>query len=105
MLSSKEAVWLGRLLADMRVYEKPPCVRIYADNQGSIDTVKNQAIYQRNKHVDIQYHYALDIAAAGKVEFVYCPTEEMIADIFTKPLDCVKFEKHALSLGVGPYRS
>ncbi len=38
--AEKEAVWLGRLLADMRGYEKPPCVRIYTDNQGSIDTVK-----------------------------------------------------------------
>ncbi len=68
--AAKEAVWLGRHLADMRGYEKPPCVRIYADNQSSIDTVKNQAINQRNKHVDIQYHYVRDIAAAGKVEFV-----------------------------------
>ncbi len=28
-------------------------------------------------------HYVRDIAAAGMAEFVYCPTEEMIADIFT----------------------
>ncbi len=48
---------------------------------------------------------SVDIAAAGEVEFVYCPTEEMIADIFTKPLDRVKFEKHALSLSLGLYRS
>ncbi len=40
---------------------------------------------------------SVTLAAAGKVEFVYCPTEEMIADIFIKPLDGVKFEKHALS--------
>ncbi len=60
----------------MRGYEKPPCVRIYADNQDTINTVKNQAINQENKHVDIQYHYVWDIAAAGKVGLVYCPTEE-----------------------------
>ncbi len=84
----------------MRGSEKPPCVRIYADNQGSIDRGKNQAINQRNKHAHVEYHYVGDIAAAGKVEFVYCPREEMIADIFTKRLDRVEFEKHVLSLGV-----
>ncbi len=41
------------------------------------------ALWKRIKTVLMQYHYVRDIAAAGKVEFVYCPTEEMIADIFT----------------------
>ncbi len=59
--AAKEAVWLGRLLTETRGFEKPTCVRIYADNRGSIDTVKNQAINQRNKHVDIQYHYVGDM--------------------------------------------
>ncbi len=54
--ATKEAVWLGHLFADMRVYEKPPCVRIYADNQDSVDAVKNIAIKQRKKNVDMQYH-------------------------------------------------
>ncbi len=53
---------------------------------------KNQAITQRNKHVDIQYHYVRDVAALGKSEFLYFPTEDMVADPLTKPLDRVKFE-------------
>ena len=101
--AAKEAVWLGRLISDMNKYEKSPCVRIFADNQGSIESGKNQAINQRNKHIDIQYHYVRDVVAVGKVEFVYCPTEAMIADILTKPLDRVKFETHVKSLGVSSW--
>ncbi len=57
---------------------------------------------QRNKHIYIQYHYACDVVAAGKVEFVYCPTEEIIPEILTEPLDRAQFEKLALWFGVGP---
>ncbi len=98
--AAKEAVLLGRLFADMRGIGKPTCIRIYAANQGSIENGKNQAINQRNKHIDIQYHSVHDVLADGKVEFAYCPTDERIADILTKPLDRVRFEKHVLSLGV-----
>ncbi len=65
-------------------------------------TVLNATITQPNKHVDIQYHYVGDVVATGKVEFVHCPTEDMVADPLTKPLDRVKFEKLVKSMGIEP---
>ncbi len=41
-----------------------------------------------------------DVVALGKVEFVHCPTEEMLADPLTKPLDRIKFEKLVKAMGV-----
>lgn len=98
--AAKEAVWLSRLLKDIQGHTKPLPICVFADNQGSIDSGKNQAVTQRNKHIDIQYHYVRDVVAQGKVKFVYCPTNDMAADALTKPLDRVLFEKHVQAMGV-----
>ncbi len=72
----------------------------FADNQGAIDSGKNKAITQRNKHIDIQYHYVRDVFALGKVEFVHCPTEDMLADPLIKPVDRVKFTELIQAMGI-----
>ena len=41
---------------------------------------------KRAKHIDIKYHYVREQVAAGTLDIVYCPTEDMLADILTKPL-------------------
>ncbi len=89
----------------MSGFEKPKSIKVFADNQGAIDSGKNQAITQRNKHIYIQYHYVRDVVALGKVEFVHCPTEDMLEDPLTKPLERVKFEKLVKAMGVTSKRS
>ena len=100
--ATKEAVWLARLIADMHGSSAPKQIVISADNQGAIDTTRNQAINQRNKHIDIQMHYVRDMLENDSVELVYCPTESMTADTLTKPLDSIKFPRHKSSISVGP---
>ena len=77
-------------------------ITIAADNQDAMDSTKHEAINQRNKHIDIQYHYVRDVVEIGAVTFKYCPTEDMTADTLTKPLDRVKFLKHKTTMSVGP---
>ena len=59
--------------------------RIYGDIRVAIDLSKNPVSRQRSKHIDIRHHFLREIHLKGKIEIVYCPTEEMVADIFTKP--------------------
>ena len=100
--AAKEAVWLARLIADMHGQPSPKCITISADNQGCIDSTKNEASNQRNKHVDNQYHYVRDLVETGAVSFKYCPTDDMTGDTLTKPLDRIKFKKHKESMCIGP---
>ena len=100
--AAKEAVWLSRLIADMKGADAPDRITIAADNQGCIDSTKNQAVNQRNKHVDIQYHYVRDLVEKGTIAFKYCPTDDMTADTLTKPLDRIKFNNHREGMSVGP---
>lgn len=56
---------------------------ILKDNQGAISSPENESINQRNKHVDVKYHFLRDYVAAGRVVFKYCPEEKMVADALT----------------------
>lgn len=97
--AAKEAGWLARLIADIKG-GPPRLIVISADNQGCIDTTTTQVINQRNKHVDIQYHYVRDLVQRRAVSFKYCSTEDMTADTLTNPLERVKFVKHKIGMSV-----
>ena len=66
---------------------------IYEDNQGAISLSKNPVSRQRCKHIDIKYHFLREVLVSGKIDIVYCPTECMVADIFTKPVTKVKLDR------------
>ena len=66
---------------------------IYEDNQSTICLAKNQSVHRRTKHIDIMYHFIRDLVEAGKIKLIYCATENMVADIFTKGLSIRQFEK------------
>jgi hypothetical protein len=38
------------------------------------------------KHINIKYHYLQEKVASLEIEFKYCPTEQMLADVLTKAL-------------------
>ncbi len=48
---------------------------------------------QRCKHVDIKYHFIRSSVNNGDITLVYCPTNEMVADVLTKPATKCKMMK------------
>jgi hypothetical protein len=61
---------------------------INQDNQSAMLLEKNGrgSSSKRTRHINIRYFFVADRVAAGEVKIQYCPTEEMLADFFTKPL-------------------
>lgn len=55
------------------------------------------------KHIDIKYHYSRSLVEEKRLEVKHVGTTEQTADIFTKPLERVKFEKFRTMLGVVQY--
>ena len=99
--ASKEALWLRRLLRELNDNETPhePTI-IYEDNQSCIALAKNPVHHARTKHIDIQYHFIRENIEAGEIELRYISTEDMVADVLTKPLARPKFEKHIRDLNL-----
>ena len=66
---------------------------IFQDNQSAILLEKNgaQSSTRRTKHLDVRYYFIQDRIVNRNVEVKFCPTDEMWADYFTKPLQGRKF--------------
>ena len=66
---------------------------IYQDNKSAILLETNGAASssKRTRHIDIRYYFVKDRIAAGELTIEFCPTDDMWADYFTKPLQGAKF--------------
>jgi hypothetical protein len=72
----------------------PPPARVNQDNMSTMSLIKNGAsTSDRTRHVAIRYFWVKDRISAKEIEVIYCPTENMIADILTKPLVGEQFIK------------
>ena len=58
--ATQEAVWLTRLLADLKAVLRGPIVLLLEDNRGAIAIAKILLHMPRLKHIDIRYHYTLE---------------------------------------------
>ena len=101
--AAQEAMWLQRLVSDLLNKSIQETV-IFEDNQSAICLAKNQQVHGRSKHIDIKYHFVRDMVEAGRLELVYCASEDMIADMLTKGLSTKQFEKLRELSGVNELR-
>ena len=74
--------------------------RLYQDNTSAMKLEKNgkRSSTKRTRHIDIRYFFITDRVKAGKVDVEYCPTDVMLADFFTKPLQGSLFQAHRNSV-------
>ena len=68
---------------------------VYRDNTSSMKLEENgrASASKRTRHFNIKYFYVTDLIQRKEFELKYCPTEEMMADYFTKPLTGQKFDE------------
>ena len=97
--ATQEAIWLNQLLTDLRIDTKGS-IEILEDNQSAIAMAKNSTGRRRTKHIDIKHHFIKEAVQAGTISVSYCPTADMLADIFTKQLPRTQFEKLRSRLGL-----
>jgi hypothetical protein len=94
----KEALWLLTWIREMGF--NIPSITVQMDSNGALDLAKNAQFSQRTKHIDIKHHFIRDHMEKGDIELLYLPTDKNTADILTKPLERVKFERLRAQLGV-----
>ena len=87
---SCEAVWLRRLLQELRILDDKP-TNIYCDNQSSIKLSYNPVFHERSKHFEIDFHFTRQKVEENVIKVEFIPSHEQPADILTKSLGRIKF--------------
>ena len=97
----QESVWFRRFLQDIGVAKTTfEFVTLYCDNMVALAYAKDSKYHGKTKHIQIRYHFVKDIITQNEVVLKHIPTNEMVADLFTKPIAKDAFVKHVRSLGL-----
>jgi hypothetical protein len=67
--------------------------KVFQDNKSAILLEENgqQSSSRRMCHINIQYFFVTDHIQAKELTVEYCPIEDMLGDMFTKPLQGSQF--------------
>jgi hypothetical protein len=79
---------------------EPPV--LYGDNRGSIYLAAKPGKHSKTKHIENKYHLVRHLVEAGHLATEHVGTNDMVADIMTKSLGRVKFERCREMLKVLP---
>ena len=87
--ATQEAIWMRQLLSVTKLTNQLCCTRI----------IKEQRFHSRTKHIDITFHFIRERISSNEIN-MYCESDSMLADIMTKGLSKIRFEKLRYMLGV-----
>jgi hypothetical protein len=61
-------------------------------------------VTEKTKHIGLKWHFLIDHVEQGTIKLRYLPTDQMVADILTKPLLGPALARHRSAIlgGQGP---
>jgi histone deacetylase 1/2 len=90
--NSSQVIWSRNFLIGQG-YQVEPAL-IYQDNTSTMSLVKNgKSNSERTKHIATRFYFVKDRVDCGELRIEYMKTDDMIADILTKPLTGALFIK------------
>jgi len=93
-----QILWMKNQLLDYGLsFSK---THIYCDNESAIAMTGNPLQHFLTKHISIRYHFIREHVEDGDIEMHFVPTDQQLADIFTKPLPEIQFNKLVNELGM-----
>ena len=92
----KEALWLRSIFAEFGFHLSP--TELFCDNQGAICLASNYLTSGRTKHLDIRVHFIRQCIREESIVLGWISTQDMIADLFTKPLLKIIFRRLMMQL-------
>ena len=91
--AAKEAKWLEKIALAIQMPLIVQPIDLFSDSKGSIAMAYNPVNRTGSKHIDLADHYAREQQERGTITITHVNTQDMIADILTKPLGRPAFSK------------
>jgi hypothetical protein len=67
---------------------------IWEINQSAFAYSQNALVIENNKHIGLKWHFLKDHVEHDTITLRYLPIEQMVADMFTKPLPRLALTRH-----------
>ena len=96
-----EVIQLQYLLTDLQVPSISAYI-IWCDNLDATYLSTNPIFHARTKHVKVDYHFIRDWVAKKEIQICFMPSQDQLADVFTKPLSAASFIAFHYKLRVDP---
>jgi hypothetical protein len=99
--ATEQAEWLKKFVPGLRVVnniEKP--LKIYCDNEPTIQYSYNNKKSDAFKHINIKYYIVKEKIQDHTISLEHISIKQMHADLFTKDLPPNVFNKHIAGMGL-----
>ncbi|XP_047335705.1 uncharacterized mitochondrial protein AtMg00810-like [Impatiens glandulifera] len=103
--TTADLCWIQSLLSELRVSLSSSPV-LWCDNIGAAFLLVNPVFHARTKHIEIDFHFVREKVTRKQLLIQYIPTEDQVADIFTKGLSSHRFAllRSKLTVCASPFR-
>ncbi|BFG17196.1 hypothetical protein CerSpe_034700 [Prunus speciosa] len=98
--TAADLAWVRQVLLDLKVCLPEP-LTISCDNLSALALSSNPIYHSRIKHLDIDFHFVRERMQRNDLTAQYIPTEEQLADVFTKGLHSPVFLSHCANMRLG----
>jgi len=82
--AAQDAVYLNELFLELVPKVTGTPVVVYEDNISTIQVSRTLVLHERQKHVEVKYHYVRECVVEQRIQVNYLGTRFMLADLLTK---------------------
>ncbi len=93
-----EGAWMHMFLGGLG-YDQG-MLTLLGDNLGANVLTNSTKLYEKSKHIQVQFHYIRELVERKIIRIFYCRTDRMVADLMTKLLGRIKTELLRSMMGV-----
>lgn len=97
--ATQEGLWLNKLQCEIFPNSSNQ-VKLFCDNKSAISLSSTNNYHSRTKHIDVKYNFIKELVFKRKLNPQYIPTNEMVADVLTKPLPKQRHRTCSESMGI-----
>jgi hypothetical protein len=88
----KDSLHFKLMMLELGLAKDTDPILLMEDNSACIAQAEGGIHHVRNaKHYEVKLRFLQERVLNKEIKFVYCPTNDQLADFFTKPLDLIKF--------------
>ena len=92
--TAKELIWTKSLVSKITMTDRHKLMAtMKTDSTSAMAMTSQDNMHQRTKHIDIRHHFIRDQIKKKRIQMRWVPTHMQLADIMTKPLAKIQFER------------